>query len=278
MKVRKANIKISKVKPKKKNLTLIIALGLVIIAVTLTIFFGLSPLFKTQTYYVLRSDVGAKTQVTTGMLASQTTSAGTAPANAISIQDVQSHKLYTKYALEKGDVIARSNVGSLKNSTDGIPDSWVVTSFTSNSTDSVDGRIQRGSYFDIIGVDSNNQARYLFTDVLALDVSDTTSSSNGKSSGAYEYTVGMPAKDVALLHSALKKFGTIKLVMAPKSVSYGVRDTSGLGDVQSYNGSDPSNKDLFKGTDSTFAPVKRDKKGQPIKSNESSKLKADTTD
>lgn len=268
MKIAKSKIKnTTNIYKPKRNISLILLLGLAVIALSLGLFYGLSNVFKTTTYYVLRNDVAAKTQITTNMLAGQTTSAGTQPKNALNIQQVQSGKLYSKYALEKGDVISKSNVGAQQQEATGIPDDWIVTSFTAKATDSVDGRIQRGTYFDIIGIDDNGNARYLFTDVLDLDATSTVSGTKNDASASYQYTVGMPQKDAPLLLGAIKSYSQIKLVLSPKSISYKTRDTKGLGDVVKFSNSDPGNKDLYKGTDSTFKSIKRDKNGKPITSN-----------
>jgi hypothetical protein len=283
VKIKKAKVKSSTAIKPKKNITVIVILGLVAIAVAALIFLGLSSVFKTTTYYVLRSDVAAKTQITTNMLVGQQTSAGTQPKNALSIQQVQAGNMYAKYALEKGDVISRSNVGALKQSTAGIPDTWVVTSFQEKGSDSVDGRIERGTYFDIIGIKKSGDrttSRYLFTDVLALDVNSSVSGDAKDSAASYTYTVGMPQKNVALLHAALKEYDTIKLVLSPKSIDYEKRDTKDLGKLQSYkDDNDPANIDLYKDTDSTFKEVKRDKNGKPItKKSKKSSTTSSTTD
>lgn len=266
MKIKKNKIKSSKLPAngKKKNLTILGGLGLGTVVVAGALFFGLSSMFQTSTYYELRTPVAANTQITPGMLQAQETSKDTQPANTISLAAVESGQVYAKYALDRGDVLLNSNAGTSKGVVSGVPDSWVTTTFNVADSDAASGSIQKGMYFDIIGISGNGRARYLFTDVLALNVQGGSTSTTKTSSGnASTYTVGMPAKDVALLHSALKTYPQIKLVVSPKSVSYGVRDVKGLGDTVSFNGDSPASQDLYKGTDPTFTNVKRNSKGEP---------------
>lgn len=281
MKIKKTKVKSSKlpVNGKKKNLTIIGGLGLGVVVVAGALFFGLSSMFQTSTYYELRTPVAANTQITPGMLQAQQTSKGTEPANAVSLSAVETGQVYAKYALDRGDVLLNSNAGSSKGTVSGIPDTWVTTTFNVNDTDAASGAIQKGMYFDIIGVSGNGKARYLFTDVLALNVQGgSASTAKTGSSTASTYTVGMPAKDIALLHSAFKTYPQIKLVISPKSVSYGQRDVKGLGETVSFNGSDPASQDLYKGTDPTFSNVKRNSKGEPQNQKGNPDLKSPSDD
>lgn len=278
MRVKNASKTTSPIKSGKRNITVIALLSIIAIVIALVLAYGFSTLLKTSTYYVLNTPVAAKTEITTGMLSAQTTSAGTQPSNALSIQQVQSGKLYAKYALQKGDVIARSNVGALNNNSDGIPDSWVTTSFSAPASDTINGRITRGTYFDIIGVSSNNKARYLFTDVLALQVDGGSSDATSKNdASSYQYTVGMPQASAPLLQAALKEYPTIKLVLSPKSVSYGKRDTAGLGNTVTFSGNTPNSQDLYQGTDPSFNSVKRNKQGKPFNQTGNPALKSDNS-
>lgn len=79
MRIKNKEIKNSTIAKPKKNLSLILFLGIAIIMISAGICFGLSKLFATETYYVLSSDVPAKTQITKSLLTPQETAQGTAP-------------------------------------------------------------------------------------------------------------------------------------------------------------------------------------------------------
>lgn len=271
MKIRNKEIKNSSVIKPKKNLTAILIIGIIVILIGTGLFFALSKMFETETYYVVATDVPAKTQLTPAMLIPQETAKDTAPKNAISLAEIQQGTLYTKYQLYQGDVISRSNSGEITNSYDGIPDDWVVTSFTVNSDLAADGSIRRGDYFDIIGIISPNQdiaGNYLVTDVLCLDVNSAAASSEDEgetrvTSAALTYTVGMPQELAPAVLASLQTYETIRLVRSPLASRYEKRDIEGLSDPVIINPGDEI-LDLYENTDPTLTPVVRDKEGRPV--------------
>lgn len=270
MKIRSGHVKTStNIKP-KKNITLIVVLGIVIIGIAAGIFYAASSILKTQTYWVLNQNVTAKTQITPSMLEAQKTANGTAPKNAIGISQVQQGTLYAKYPLYKGDVLSKSNAGADTDSIAGIPDSWVVTSFQVKGSDAVDGLIKRGSYFDLVGVGNSSESSndtsttYEFVDLLALDVTTIGDSSSSSSDTTYSIKVGLPPAKAAKLQAGLAKFKSTKLFLAPADTKYKKRAT-----VENSKGTnvfvvDSTAHDMKKGTDATLTPKKRDSKGRPV--------------
>lgn len=276
MKIKNKGIKNSKITKPKKNLTSILIVGVLIIALSGGILFALSNAFKTETYYVLNQDVPAKTQITSSLLTPVETSAGTAPQNAVSMSTVQSGNVYAKYSLYQGDVISSSNAGSVETSYDGIPDDWSVVSFTIDADNAVNGTLAKGDYFDVIGVNPNNKdtgGEYIITDVLVLDVataSGGTQTTNADGSvtstntgATLVYTVGMPQELVAGFLGALPNYSKIHLTRAPLAARYSNRDVSELTGITKLPVDDEV-EDIMKGTDPTFTPVVRDSNWIPV--------------
>ena len=80
-----------------------------------------------------------------------------------------------------------------------------------------------------------------------------------------QYIVGMPADKVNELQAAIAKYGSdngIKLVLAPKSISYKERKTDNLNKTVLNGPEQPV--DLYKGTDNAFKSILRDEKGRPV--------------
>ncbi len=270
MKIKKAKVTNSNVVKPKKNLSLIIFLGVLIVVIAGGLFFSFSKLFATEKYYVLNADVPAKTAITSQMLTTQETAEGTAPQNGITMAEIQKGNLYAKYAMNKGDVVSHSNTGPISNNYDGIPDSWVVTSFTAPADNSVDGHLSRGDYFDLITAsDTVDNTKYLLTGGLILDVTSSSSQTdaNGKETVAAGsnliYTIGLPAQDARRVHSALTAYNaaSLHLVRSPISMRYEKRNVSDL-NAQLSNSDSPI--DTFDGTDPSFSPVVRDSDSRPV--------------
>lgn len=276
MKFKKTNSTVN-ISTRKSIIPLI---GMTILSIVLlgATYVGLNTVFATESYYVLKADVPAKTLVTQEMVEEIKVSKGGAPVNSIKIDNIKEKGVYTSIPLLKGDVLSASNTGINVNSDAlGIPDSWSVTTFDINESDAAGGNIQKGDYFDIIGIDNDNKAKYLFTDVLALKLGttkpQTTVSDKGQTveqGEQLQYTIGMPPKEIARFHADLKAYKHIKLVLAPREVKYQDRKFDDLDKEFPPGG---SFVDLKKGTDPTFAPVARDKDGRPLKQEDAEKSK-----
>lgn len=266
-KVKKVNYKPGE-KSSRKNLILIIGAALLTITLAGGIFMTLSTLFSTETYYVLNTNVKAKQLITPQMVTPRETAKGTGPVNALSMTDIQRGQVYSRYPMYAGDVVAKSNAGPSTEISLGIPDDWVVTSFSIVSTDAVGGILGRGDYVDIMGVNEFG-AQYIFNNVLVLEVKFVNQELDGKLEGqtvvgeVMHYTIGMPAEYVAYLHSALFDYEVVKVIKSPVQIRYANRDTSNLDDVFKY-GPNVGSVDLIEGTDPTFTPIERDETGKPL--------------
>lgn len=192
----------------------------------------LSSVASTTTYYVLNQDVPARTQVTEDMLTPVITSTGGEPRNAIDVNAIAAKPLYTKYALNQGDTLNLSNSGALTPVREGIPEDHVVASFTVPAEYAVAGRVERGSYIDIIARDDDSgAAKYVLQNVLVVEVNsdlaavssddeaaegeegsaaDTTAARTGIPS---VYTVSLSPEDAAKL--PLIADGLIYVVLSP---------------------------------------------------------------
>lgn len=266
----------------RKNLVLMLGAVLTVVALSIAIFFTLSSLFSTEQYYVLNTNVRARQAITPDMVIARETSAGTGPINAISMEDLQRGGVYSRYPLYAGDVVAYSNAGTLSNRTVGIPDDWVVTSFSIDSTNAAGGTIGKGDYVDLLGVGSQTEegAKYIFNNLMVLDVKFVNEEIEDNSDGrtligeAMHYTVGMPSEQVAYLHEALRFYDQIKLIKAPLSLEYENRDIKHLDRPFVYD-MGIENFDLFEGTDPTFTDIERDESGRPLINKDNQKENSD---
>lgn len=260
----------SRLKDTKFLFILIAVIAVVAFSATLIL---LGRLIQTETYYVLNEDVGPRVQIAPEQLDPITTSEGSAPPNALTIADVQTGGLYTQYPLRSGDIITESSVGALSDISLGIPDSWVVTSFGVPADNAVGGRITRGTYFDIIGINDQNEAFYIFSNMLALD---TTVSMDGASSAeavdseeardgmTEQYYVGLSPENAAMLQSAVNQY-QIYLVLSPRENEYEDPDTDRLEGFFNYDADELSGvPEVGSMTDNSFTPVERDEEGRPL--------------
>lgn len=260
----------------RKNLVLVSGAAMLVIALSAVIFMTLTSLFSTESYYVLNTNVKAKQQITPEMVVARETAEGTGPVHALTMEEIQRGGVYSKYPLFAGDVVAKSNAGPLSGTPLGIPDDWLVTSFSINSTDAVGGILGKGDYADLIGVNEEG-ARYIFNNILILEVKFLNEEYDGTLNGqtvvgeVMHYTIGLPAEDVAYLHDALDKYEVVKMVKSPTEINYQERDLDALKGVFKY-GPEIGNIDVFEGTDPTFTQIERDKDGRPI--NHSSEKKS----
>lgn len=276
------------------------------------VFFGvlnfLQSIYQTETYYVLNQDVPVRAQITMDMLTPVVTSFGTAPGGspdmdseqktaerAAILSTVQSGQAFAQYPLVSGDVLSPSNVGALSDISVGIPDTWVVSSINVDFNNAVQGRIQRGTYFDMMVVAADG-TYYPFVNILALETLDggANSSAGGQTTTGTNavtsvYSVGMSPQNTAKLQWLMSfADGQIKLVLSPRQNEYAsprisdyqgqffynlLRDgviAPGLQPVLDENGEPvdldgdgiPDQREI---TDYTFSNIERDQFGRPIK-------------
>lgn len=264
----------------RKNKLLYALIASLFIIVFVGVLFLLKGVYQTETYYTLNADVPTRTQVSADMLSPVTTSQGTAPVNALSISDIQAGGVFTKFPLNSGDILTKSNSGALDDIATGVPDTWVVTSFGVSADNAVGGRIRRGDYADMMVANAKG-AFYPFVNILVLDTSvslSNASSSNAvntqeaKAGQTSQYTVAGTPGDMAKLQQVIKSNSAdIKLVLSPRQNQYNppaLASYSDSGKMFTFNISDgPAN--LGKDTDSTFTAPKRDAFGRPVNTTKS---------
>lgn len=240
----------------------------------------LQSLISTTKYYVLNADIPARTPITAQMLHEQVVSSGGEPPTSLDISAFTdpSHPVYSKAALKAGDILTPSNVGDLIPLRQGIPDDFVVTSFSADPNHSAGGNIKRGDYVDVFYV-GDGQSTLLFQRVLILD---TTTDLNGGAPAAskdpaasgtsaappanantatsvyragvpFLYTVGMSQTDALKLSAASSGKFYVVLSSAKDALNTnGVAPKTlgmSLNDVLSSAANDSG-----KGTDNTFKP------------------------
>lgn len=244
-----------------------IAAGSGLVTVIVMVIF-LQSLISTTKYYVLNTDVPARTLITPDMLQEQVVSSGGEPPTAIDIADITANELYSKASLSTGDILTSSNVGDLMPLRQGIPEDFVVTSFTADPNLSAGGNVKRGDYVDIFYV-GDGQASLLFQRILILDTTtDLTGGANEASTtegaapatadtatSAYRggipslYTVGVTQNDALKLAAASEgKFYVV--LSSAKDVENGAAPKTlgmDLNDVLSSEAGDSG-----KGTDRFF--------------------------
>lgn len=161
-----------------------IAIALAIAGIVL---FILSSVVATTKYYVLNTDVPARSQISSSMLTEVVTSSGSQPPNALSLAEVESQDTYAKYGLKTGDVLTQSNTGEKSPLTAGIPDNFTVMSITVDPKNAIAGKITAGDYVDIIGTDPKNDqiSKVVLRHVLIADAMTDPSqvSSSGNTTG-----------------------------------------------------------------------------------------------
>lgn len=240
------------------------------------VFFGtltlLKSIYQTTTYYVLNTDVTTRAQILPEMLDPVVTAAGTEPIGFIlESEAVQEGRLFARHPIEAGSLLTLSNVSDgFDDIRNGVPDNWVITSFSVNADSAVGGRIQRGMYFDVMVADGAG-SYYPFINVLALDTTvELANSSNSEAAETEEahagmhsqYVVGMSPKDAAILHNIMaENASSFKLVLSPRQNDYKAPLLSDYNGVFTFDG---ETKNLGVGTDSNFTQLKRDVLGRPL--------------
>jgi hypothetical protein len=263
----------------KKNKVLFAAIAVAMILVFVGSLSFLKNIYQTQSYYVLNQAVSPNQQISPKMLTAMTTSSGTAPKSYaqggpnLGLAQVQTGNVYSRFAIAQGELLTVSNTSSSLDSVSaGVPDSWVVTSFSVPANQAMDGEIARGNYFDMMVVTPTG-AFYPFYNILCLnatvDLSSATSTSAINSQAAHngqtsEYFVGLPVSQAATLQYIIQKYGSeVFLVLSPVQNNYATPQTSTYRGIFNYvPGSTPTNAGV--GTDNTFSPVKRDSNGRPV--------------
>lgn len=163
-----------------------LALG-VALAIAGMVFYILSQVVSTTSYYVLNQNVAARSQIQPEMLTEVVTSDGGQPRNALDLAVVQTSPTYAKFALNAGDIITDSNTGEKSPLTAGVPDDYTVMSFTASPQNAVAGKLSAGDYIDVISKDeSSGVAKVVLRHVLITDAMTDPSAAadQGSTAGA----------------------------------------------------------------------------------------------
>lgn len=125
-------------------------------------------------YYVVNTDVAARTQITVDNVDALSAPADSVPPTALSEAEVASGDYYSKIALKAGTAITSSVVDdNLKSLSSEVPEGFVLSSILVKPEDAVGGRIKRGDYVDIAamtGEDTSATAKIVLQHVYVLDV------------------------------------------------------------------------------------------------------------
>lgn len=249
-----------------------IAAGAGIVTLIVLVIF-LQSLISTTKYYVLKQDVAARTLITPDMLQEQVVSSGGQPPNAIDISAITQDSLYAKSNLSVGDILSPNTVGELIPLRSGLPDNFVVASFTADPNTSAGGNIKRGDYIDIFFV-KDDSASLLFQRILVIDTTsdlksggdETVSATEDTATAPYRvgipflYTVGISQEDAMKLALASKGDMTVVL-SSTESVNKGANEKTlgvSIGDMLAA-----AVKDSGKGTDATFGSKKAEATAAP---------------
>ena len=259
----------------RNNKLVILAIACIMVAVFVGSLSFLKNVYQTENYYVLNQSVSARSQISPDMLVQVTTSKGTAPSNALAPADVQSGLVFSRIALYENDIVTRSNTSGLDDIAVGIPDNWVVTSFSVRADNAVGGRITRGVYFDLM-VSTRDGSFYPFVNMLTLDTSTSLNSASGagavntdeaKSGQTSVYYVGATPEDAAILQTIMQQHGNnVRLVLSPRSNAYEAPDMTRYEGLFTFDADTFSSINGGEGTDNSFDPkaVKRESDGRPI--------------
>lgn len=262
----------------RPNIVIWVVVVIIALAIGLLSAMFLRSVTETDQYYVLNTSVPARGQITPEMLQPMEAKKDQAPPNAIGISDVQAGGIYAQYPLNPGDILSSSNISGYTDISTGIPDDWVVTSFSVNADNAVGGRITRGTYFDIMATKEDSETYYPFVNVLALDT--TVSLNNASSAGAVDteeaqagqtqfYYVGMSPENAAKLQSLASGSDgkSMKLVLSPRQNEYKKPDLKAYEGSFKYEDGEviwPGESNDGEVTDYTFPRVERDECGIPV--------------
>lgn len=265
----------------RNNKAILVGIALLLVFVFIGFLSFLKSFYQTETYYVLNDTQGvtipARTLISEDMLSPLVIAEGTAPPTALTIDDVNSGYVYTKFALEAGDVLTASNAGAVDDIYLGVPDNWVITNFSVGADSAVGGRIHSGDYFDMM-IATEGGSFYPFINVLALDTTvdlESASSANAaETDEAYagqtsQYVVAMSPENAGKLHSLVKQYNSdMKLLLSPKQNEYNKPQLADYSELFIFDDPTrpiwPGESDEGEITDSDFNRIERNAAGEPL--------------
>jgi hypothetical protein len=179
-----------------------------------------SQVTATTKYYVLNSDIPARTQISEANVQEIVTSTGGQPPTALTEFDILSGQVYSKIALDAGDVLTPSNAGLLDPINTGLPKDFVTSTFTAPASMAVGGKIERGNYIDIITltddpVTGDISAGYTLQHALVVDATiDLDSAAGAEATPTTDPETGettAPAADAASVRVGIPTMYTLGL-------------------------------------------------------------------
>lgn len=179
-------------------------------------FFIASQVTATTKYYVLIDDVPARSQISEASVQEVITSTGGQPPTSVSESDIISGELYTKYALDAGDVLSPSNVGLLSPINTGLPADFVTATFTAPASMAAGGKVARGDYIDIITIATDPEtglasAGYTLQHALVVDATIDLDSAAGEGTTDEDGNVTATAADSGSLRTGIPTMYTLGL-------------------------------------------------------------------
>ena len=225
-------------------------------------------------YYVLSSDVPARTQITPDLLVEVQTSQGGQPRTAYDLAWVQTNAddAFTRIPLQAGDTLTPSNTGPLRRITAGLPPNFVAASFKVDPADAVAGKVRRGDYIEIAATSDGASAaegslsKIVMHHVLVLDVTvDPTSIAEAANEGQEGQNID-PGPESAAVRDGIPQLYTVavtpkdftrltllkgaKLSVALSANEPGATSDASTSSTEVFNG-DPVT-DSGKGTEKVF--------------------------
>lgn len=227
---------------------------------------------KQVSYWVVGTEVPARTKVTSAMLQEVKAREGSQP-KAMTAAYVDSNDVYAKYELQPGDILTSSNAGPLEKITAGIPEDFSVSSFTVPATNAAVGMAKRGDYIDIYTVDSSSgqstsslvlqhvlvlDAVASLDDVSARESGGTSDSSDGSSDSSSSSSSSSSTSSVSTIYQVgLSRDDTAKLaLLSTKNLFVALSPATGASstlpeEIGDINLTAPG--DSGEGTDPTFS-------------------------
>lgn len=264
------------------NTLLLLMLGVLAVLLFIIVVVFARKALATETYYELApadengmggTAVLAKQLITPDMLVPVTTRAGSKPANAIDISEIETGMVRAKYYLPPGEVITKGNAGAAdntlhnkllaakydemsgKNGGEKIEqdeyENWVLTSISVDADNAMGGRIGANDYFDMLVVGETG-AVYPFINIKAIDATvsldGASSAQAAETSEAHEgqtqqYVLKVTPNQAAMIQYIMNVSGggsAVQLLLNDKSdvliSDAGDRKVAETGGVNKYDG------------------------------------------
>lgn len=126
-------------------------------------------------YYVMSTDVAARTQITPQNVKQVDVNADALPVTAVDYQDVASGELFTTVPLKSGDIVTTSVTGNLTPINYELPPGFVAASLSVAPERAVGGKVKAGDFVDVAAVSTaggagGGESKVVMQNVQVLDV------------------------------------------------------------------------------------------------------------